>query len=351
MITLSPKVALDRRESYLKSVVYPVLLALLAPCCHTKYDNYLRGLSPVSVHKLIPALVYKIWGGRKLAKLKGVPATKESEPGSLLGETWEVSIHPDGPSKLQDGSLLSEHCSSSELPYLVKFIESLENLSIQVHPGDEYAKKNEGQKGKSECWFILEHEPGAGIYLGLKEGVTKETLEKAIKEKKDISLLLNFYPVSKGKFFFVPHGSIHAIGRGVSLAEIQQSSGVTYRVWDWNRVDDQGRSRELHLSKALDVINFDPQKNEESFFKSSSSDNALIKHRDFEVFYYETDEAIKFSQSRGFIRSIINLEGELSVEEDGEVALLTPYDVAVVTDKKNIHLTPRGNVSKFLIVS
>ncbi len=305
----------------------------------------------MAIEKLSPALVYKIWGGHSLAKLKGVPAQIVEDSNELLGETWEVSVHPGGPSRLSDGRLLTDLLSPQELPYLVKFIEAQDDLSIQVHPGDDYAQKFEGEKGKSECWLILDHEPGAGIYLGLKEGITKNELETALKDKDDISQLLNFYPVKKGDFFFVPHGSIHAIGAGVILAEIQQSSGVTYRVWDWNRVNNKGVGRELHINKALDVINFEPEKNEESFFKPTYSDERLIEHRDFEVRIFETSNQVKVDFDHDRPRSIINLEGELIVAQEKQESSLMAYDVAIIMGKSEIEMKPRGSVSKFIVVS
>lgn len=221
--------------------------------------------------------VPKIWGGDRLSKLKGIQ-------GQEIGETWEISGHPDGPSLYEKGPL---NKLFKDLPYLVKLIDTNDHLSVQVHPNDEYALIHENQKGKTECWIILEAEAGAGIYLGLKEGFTKKDLQKSLENKEDISKLLNFYPVEKGDFFVVPAGSIHAIGKGVFLAEVQQSSGVTYRVWDWNRVDSKGNSRELHIDKALDVINFEASKNTPSFFSMRkdifSREQELFSHKDFKL--------------------------------------------------------------------
>lgn len=197
--------------------------------------------------KLKSAPNFKIWGGKKLSKIKQI---QSSEP---LGETWEISTHADGTCFLGDKPL-SNFC---ELTYLFKYIDTSDNLSIQVHPGDEYASLHENQKGKTECWVILSAEEGSGIYLGLKKGTTRKEFKTAIENNLAVDKFLNFIPVRPGDYFYVPYGAIHALGEGLTLAETQQSSGVTYRVWDWNRLDDQGNSRELHVQKAMDVSNFD----------------------------------------------------------------------------------------------
>lgn len=194
--------------------------------------------------KLKPYLVEKIWGGNRIAKMKGLTDSRK------LGESWEVSTLEGQSSETNNGPL----SELIKLPYLVKFIDTTDNLSVQVHPGDEYAKKHENSLGKSECWYILDAAHGAGVYLGLKEGITLKELEKTVRESGAIDQLMNFYPVKKGDFIYVPAGTIHAIGKGVFLIEAQQASGITYRFWDWNRLDEQGNSRELHVEKALAVI-------------------------------------------------------------------------------------------------
>lgn len=265
------------------------------------------------IEALEPHLVSKVWGGTRLASLKGI----EDKSVLPLGETWEVSLLEEGACRISDGSILREKIEKSTIPYLVKFIDTTDYLSVQVHPGDEYAKRVENSFGKTECWIILEADEGAGIYLGLKKGVDKETLEKAIKEKEDLSKLLNFYPVERGDFFFVPAGSIHAIGKGVTLAEVQQSSGVTYRVWDWNRVGLDGLPRELHVEKALDVINFDPAANSEEHFRCQKNifknkQKTIIEHKDFCVEVFTLGEGESFSIEKGNedrFRSLLVLDG------------------------------------------
>lgn len=204
-----------------------------------------------NIVRLTPILFEKVWGGQKLK-------SKLRSDLSNIGESWEVSTHPNGVSQF-DSHLLSDH---TDLNYLVKFIDTNENLSIQVHPDDEFAQKFENDNGKPECWFILDSEPGAGIYLGFKEGVTVKVLQETIEKNGDVQDLLNFIPVKYGMFIMLPPGAIHAIGKGVTLCEVQRRSDITYRVWDWNRVDNDGKGRELHLDKALQVLNFSTEFNE-----------------------------------------------------------------------------------------
>ncbi len=212
--------------------------------------------------------------------------------------------------------------SEKTLPYLAKFIDTNEALSIQVHPGDEYARIHENSLGKSECWIILEAEIDAGIFLGLKSYVTKEFLENALLEKKEINELLNFYPVEKGDFFFVPAGSIHAIGAGVTLAEVQQNSGITYRVWDWNRVDLLGNARDLHVKKSIDVIEFAQEKNNPDYFQMKKNLlerqglSELCHHFDFHLFILNLNAGDVFKKvldKNARPCSVMNLTGDISI--------------------------------------
>ena len=250
----------------------------------------------IKVHK--PSIVRKIWGGKKLEKWKQLAAENSPVP---VGETLEI---------------FEEH-----LPYLAKFIDTSDELSIQVHPADEYARLHENSSGKTECWIILEAEAGAGIYLGLKEGISRADLELALLKKRPVNELLNFYVVEPGDFFFVPAGSIHAIGKNITLAEVQQNSGITYRVWDWNRVDEKGQPRELHVEKSLDVINFEPDKNGLHFFQHKKSlfhrhgREEVCSHRDFELSLLNQNSNEKYFSTLNLKRpcSILNLKGRIEV--------------------------------------
>ena len=215
----------------------------------------------MQIQKLYPECKDYIWGGNKLKEIYG----KETEK-TPCAESWELSFHKDGPTKLSSGRTLAEVATEADLgehvkdfsffPVLIKFIDAKQDLSVQVHPSDAYALKNENSFGKTEMWYIVEAEQGAGIYLGFRESVTKEEYEKAIAEKR-LTDLLNFYEVKAGECYFIPSGTIHAIGKGCLICEIQQNSNLTYRVYDYGRKDANGNERELHVDKALRVTNLE----------------------------------------------------------------------------------------------
>ena len=251
----------------------------------------MEGQTPLLM-KLTPFAAQKVWGGEYLKQKKSIKSSV------CIGETLEVSTLDNCNSSFQ-GTDLSQLVGN--LSYLVKFIETTDNLSIQVHPDDDYAKLVENSLGKSECWLILEANDSAGIYLGFKPGVTRKFFEKSIANKEEINKLLNFYPVKRGDFFFVPAGAIHAIGANVILAEVQQSCGVTYRVWDWNRKGLDDKPRELHLEKALDVIEFDQDKNAKPYFQYKENildkgDESLVSHKDFSFSVHRNKNTINISK-------------------------------------------------------
>ncbi len=214
----------------------------------------------MKIEKLIPECKDNLWGGTRLIEKYGKITDK-----SPCAESWELSCHKDGPSRLSDGRLITEALGDEELgenikgfpffPMLIKLIDAKENLSVQVHPSDAYALKNENSFGKTEMWYIVEADEGAGIYLGFTREVTRSEAEAAIRENR-LTELLNFFPVKAGDCFFIPSGTIHAIGGGCLISEIQQNSNLTYRVYDYGRRDKDGNTRELHVEKALAVSDF-----------------------------------------------------------------------------------------------
>lgn len=213
--------------------------------------------------KLKPAIKEYIWGGQKLKE------AGKSDDFDTISECWELSFHKDGYTLVDSGNnkgeILADVCSKIDLgtkvnefpffPCLIKLIDSGDNLSVQVHPSDEYALKNENSYGKTEMWYILDAEKDAGIYLGFKNDENEEDIKKTL-ENGTILDKLNFFKVKKGEAYFIESGTIHAIGKGVTLIEIQQSSNLTYRLYDYNRVGKDGKPRELHIEKALKVINY-----------------------------------------------------------------------------------------------
>lgn len=217
----------------------------------------------MEIIKLVPAGKDYLWGGTRLREEYG----KQIDM-TPLAETWECSVHPDGPSYAANGAfkgqmlaaILKAHpeylgtkVENGELPVLVKFIDAKKDLSVQVHPDDAYAREHEHDNGKTEMWYIVDADEGASLIYGFRHEVTKETLQKAL-ETGQLGRYLKKIPVHKGDTYFVPAGTVHGIGKGILLAEIQESSNVTYRVYDYDRVDKNGKKRELHFNKAVQVM-------------------------------------------------------------------------------------------------
>lgn len=218
--------------------------------------------------KLIPAFKDNIWGGTRLITDFGMPCQLER-----AAEAWVLACHKDGQSTVAEGSLagktltqaidsMGKECLGKRgqkfefFPILIKLIDARENLSVQVHPADDYARRVEGGYGKTEMWYIVDCDEGAGLYYGFKEPLSQEEFARRISENTLLDVL-NFVPVHKGECYFIPAGTVHAIGAGVLIAEIQQNSNTTYRVYDYGRVGKDGRTRELHIQKAMDVAILD----------------------------------------------------------------------------------------------
>lgn len=217
----------------------------------------------MAILKLTPACKSYLWGGQKLKT-----EYHKKFDGDVLAETWELSCHPDGPSTIAEGpsagKTLTEYLQQNpaaagsncarfqDFPVLIKLIDAKRDLSIQVHPDNAYALKNEHQFGKTEMWYVVDAEPGAFLYYGFKENISKDEFRRRI-EDGTLTEVLNAAPVQPGSVFFIESGTIHAIGKGILIAEIQQNSNVTYRVFDYNRLGTDGKPRQLHVQKALDV--------------------------------------------------------------------------------------------------
>lgn len=295
---------------------------------------------------LIPHAVYKPWGGYRLAQLKGLD---ESKNGEKLGETWEVSRLKEGLSVDQKNNPLS-YFSQEELPYLIKFIDTQLPLSVQVHPHDKYAARYENSQGKTECWIILDAQDGAGLYLGFKPNVREDEFFRDVSSGVDLTKYLQFHEVKTGDFFFVPAGSVHAIGANITLAEIQQSSGVTYRVWDWNRLDEQGRSRELHIEQAKAVLNFSPDGNSIEKFQLknifSSGEKDVIDHPQFRVSYFALSCLIDRIGIEQRVCSVMNLDLPLQVKSGDDVLELAPYECCLIKNGASLHI----HGGKFLVI-
>lgn len=218
--------------------------------------------------KFVPVYKDYIWGGRNLERLG------RDLPEGIVAESWEISGHPDGISIVANGELaglsLPELLTKfdkeiigtepyeryiNQFPLLIKLIDANQKLSVQVHPDDEYAVVHEGGYGKNEMWYIVSAEPGAEIIYDLVPGTTRETFAAAVREDQIDDYLMTV-PVFAGDVFYIPAGMVHGLGAGIVVAEIQQSSNLTYRLYDYNRTDAKGNKRPLHIEQGLEVIDF-----------------------------------------------------------------------------------------------
>ncbi len=230
----------------------------------------------MAILKLKPACKDYIWGGRRL-----IDEYNKPYEGERLAETWEMSCHPDGPSVIVNGAhagktlaeyvveqgkgVLGSNCQIfQDFPIMIKFIDAKDNLSIQVHPNNIYALEHEHQYGKTEVWYVLDAGENAFLYYGFKHEISKEEFAERIANNTLLEVL-NAVPVHKGDVFYIPAGTIHAICRDIVIAEIQQSSNVTYRVYDYGRVGVDGKPRQLHVEQAVKVTKLAPPKDDYNF--------------------------------------------------------------------------------------
>jgi len=270
----------------------------------------------MEVVKLKPGIKDYIWGGTYFKKFnKGTSYQRVSE-------CWELSIRDDVSSIIDSGinkgKLLKDVITNKDIgpvmdrfpyfPLLIKLIDAKENLSVQVHPSDEYALKNENSFGKSEMWHIISADENSGLYVGLNKDYKKEDIEKAL-EKGNILDCLNFFKVKPGDTFVITPGTIHAIGKGVRLIEIQQNSNLTYRLYDYNRVDQNGHPRELHIKKSLDVIDLKQYK------KSQNNNEYLADNQYFTVKKVAFDGELKIAANENSFVSFTFLDGAGTVND------------------------------------
>lgn len=220
----------------------------------------------ISPLKLSPAFKDYLWGGTRLRDDFNKSCSLER-----IAESWELSCHSDGLSyisgteitlrdyiRTEGKNILGTHCSRfSDFPVLIKLIDANDCLSVQVHPDDEYAMRNEGECGKTEMWYIIDCEPDSCLMYGLNRELSKEQFSRSIKDNTFTDYVRKV-PVKKGDVFFIRPGTVHAIGKGILLAEIQQNSNTTYRIYDYGRTDRNGNQRELHTEKACDVSILSP---------------------------------------------------------------------------------------------
>ncbi|EXJ23506.1 Mannose-6-phosphate isomerase [Alkalibacterium sp. AK22] len=266
----------------------------------------------------------KIWGGSKLEEVFDYTI-----PSSKTGELWAISAHPNGPSRIKNGTykgwtldeLFKKHKvlfgdpKEDVFPLLTKIIDAEEDLSVQVHPDDRYGLEKEGELGKTECWYILSAEEGSEIVYG-HHAQTKEELKEMILQGHWDSLLRRI-PVKAGDFFYVPSGTIHAIGSGIVILETQQSSDTTYRVYDYDRVQDNGQKRELHINDSLAVTtvpHIDPKLRFKTTQSTASSRVLLVENPFFKVEAWEISGQQRYTAEGPYsLFSVLEGQGTLTV--------------------------------------
>ncbi len=264
--------------------------------------------------KLKPAIKDYIWGGNKFFRWG-----KEADT-DRIAECWELSFRDEGPSIIDSGKnkgkLLKDVASKEDIgflassfpffPMLVKLIDAKDNLSIQVHPSDEYALKHENSYGKTEMWYIIEAEKNASLYIGFNDNVSKEEIVNRIAENTLIEAL-NDIKVKPGECYFIPSGTPHAIGKGITLLEVQQNSNLTYRLYDYGRIGKDGKSRELHIEKALKVMDFN------KFYPVITKEGRLGYSPYFSTYLKKNDGSIILAKKESFIAiTIVNGAGTLN---------------------------------------
>lgn len=277
---------------------------------------------------LSPVFQERIWGGEKLRNEFGYEI-----PYERTGEAWVISAHPNGPSVIENGPLTGKTLkdawenhpemfnkdpeSEEAYPLLVKILDANDELSVQVHPDDEYAQAREGQPyGKTECWYVLHAEEGAEIILG-HHARSREELENWM-DNGEWNSLLKREKVRAGDFIYVPSGTIHAIGKGIVILETQQSSDITYRVYDYDREDSAGNKRELHLERAKDVTtvpHIPASQKEIVTAKQGLTSTKLVQEQYFTVYRWQLNGKANLELKSDFLQlSVIHGSGEIEVK-------------------------------------
>lgn len=311
--------------------------------------------------KFSPILKDKIWGGTKLKSLFNKSAETDK-----LGESWELSGYEGDESVVTNGFLAGNNLTElieiymGELigdkifdeyglsfPLLFKLIDANENLSIQVHPGDEVAAERHNSYGKTEMWYVVDAEAGAELIIGFSKDCDREEYLAALENGK-VEDLLQKVPVTKGDVFFIPAGLVHAIGKGVVVAEIQQSSDITYRIYDYKRTDDKGNERELHTEQALDVINFAAAIDPKTNYTANLNEVTPLVSCD-----YFTTNMLRFneplSQNYATIDSFVSymcLDGDFVIDCAGEKVVVKKGDTILIPASiDELYLIPHGEVT------
>ncbi len=305
--------------------------------------------------KFTPIAKETIWGGSKLKTV----LSKDFSPEKQIGESWEISGVKNDISIVANGHLKGESLNKlivdlgarllgdkvyqrfgGEFPLLIKFIDANDALSIQVHPDDQLAKERHDSFGKTEMWYVLDAEKDANLIVGFNQKVDKEIYQQKLDEGK-LEDILNAEKVENGSCYFIPAGRVHAIGKGILLAEIQQTSDITYRMYDWNRVDKMGNSRELHTEQAVDAIDYTQEKEYATQYKAEINKTTQLETCE----YFTTNRLVfnklidcNYSELDSFVIYMC-LDGEFEIDYNNEEKTIVKKGESILIPSELKHLT------------
>lgn len=280
-----------------------------------------------------PILKERIWGGTKLKTYLNKPISSD-----ITGESWELSTVPNDISVVNNGFLKGKNVNQlielypneflgaevlarfgTEFPLLFKFIDAKQDLSIQLHPNDELAKKRHNSFGKTEMWYVMQADENARLIVGFKENSNPEEYKKAL-ENKNLVTILNEVEVKAGDVFFLETGTIHAIGAGIVIAEIQQTSDITYRVYDFDRVDANGNQRELHTELALDALNYNTTEAHVQYDSKINKSNKVVECKYFKTNIIPLEEVYIWKKTKEAFTVLMCTQGEFELEFNNAIS-------------------------------
>lgn len=310
-----------------------------------------------------PILKERIWGGTKLKTLLGKPITSE-----ITGESWELSDVKGDVSVISNGHYKGKSLTEllgafpdellgtavharfgKQFPLLFKYLDAREDLSIQVHPNDELAQKRHHSFGKTEMWYVMQADPGARIIVGFEEKSSPQQYVKSLGDKNILDLL-HKVDAQKGDVFFLETGTVHAIGAGLVIAEIQQTSDITYRIYDFDRKDANGNTRELHVDLALDAINYEKTDTQKRYAKNTNQSNTVVDCPYFTTNFIPLDGEDTVSKTGGSFTVYMCTEGNFEMETEGEIyAYQTGDTVLVPASVKNLKIKGKASLLEIYI--
>jgi mannose-6-phosphate isomerase len=317
--------------------------------------------------RFVPIIKEKIWGGNRLNTV----LNKNLQGINKAGESWEISAVGSDLSIVENGFLQGNNIQELieiymgdlvgdkvydkfgiEFPLLIKFIDANDYLSVQIHPDDETAMQRHNSFGKTEMWYIIDAEEDAELILGFSKDIDKKEFLNSL-ESKTLRNILHYEKVKSGEVYFIPSGRLHGIGAGILLAEIQQTSDITYRVYDWDRVDDNGKARELHIDNAIDVIDYKYHKKYKTQYKvEKNKSSKVIKCDYFTTNLLSIDKEIDrdYNMLDSFV-IYMAVDGDTLVEfaENKEPTMLKKGETILIpAELKQIFIKPVNTVSKLL---